>query len=44
MIEQSKREPYPIDLSDAEWEKVEPHIPKRKTKRGRKRDLPFERS
>ncbi len=41
MMKQSKREPYPTDLSDAEWEKVEPYVPKRKTKRGRKRDHSF---
>lgn len=37
MAEQNKRKPYPTDLSDAEWQKIEPHIPKPKTKRGRKR-------
>ncbi len=41
MIEQSKRESYPTDLSDAEWEKVGYYIPKRKTKRGRKREHSF---
>ncbi|NJD78515.1 MAG: transposase [Candidatus Methanoperedens sp.] len=28
-------------MSDAEWEKVEPYIPKRKTKLGRKREHLF---
>ena len=37
MAEQTKRKPYPSDLSDAEWQKVEPHLPKRKSPRGRKR-------
>ncbi len=41
MIKRSKREPYPTDLSDTEWEKVEAHIPKSKTKRGRKREHSF---
>ncbi len=41
MIEQSKREPYPTDLSDAEWEKVETHIPKSIKERGRKREQSF---
>lgn len=41
MIEHIKREPYPTDLSDGEWEKVKPYIPKPKTKRGRKREHSF---
>ena len=28
---------YPSDLSDAEWEVLEPMMPKRQTKRGRPR-------
>lgn len=31
------RKPYPSDLSDAEWQKIEPLIPKPKSNRGRKR-------
>lgn len=42
MTEQSTvRRPYPSDLSDAEWQKLEPLIPKPKTKRGRKRKYPL---
>jgi putative transposase len=41
MAEYNKREPYPTDLSDAEYEKLEPHLPKPKTKRGRKRVYPL---
>ncbi len=41
MNEEIKRKPYQTDLSDGEWEKIEPHIPKRKTKRGRKREHSF---
>lgn len=38
MIEQNSiRKPYPTDLSDAEWQKIEPLIPKSESKRGRKR-------
>ena len=33
----STRKPYPSDLSDAEWQKIEPLIPKPKSNRGRKR-------
>jgi transposase len=44
MIEHIKRESYPTDLSDTEWEKVEPHIPKSKTKLGRKREHSFRES
>jgi putative transposase len=29
---------YQSDISDQDWQKVEPHIPKPKTKRGRKRE------
>jgi putative transposase len=38
MTKASARKPYPSDLSDAEWEQVEPHLPKRKSPRGRKRE------
>jgi putative transposase len=41
MYEQNKREPYPTDLSDDEWKRIEPHIPKPKTKRGKKREHPY---
>ena len=41
MTEQNKRTPYPTDLSDVEWQKIEPHIPKPKTKRGAKRVHPL---
>lgn len=41
MAEQNKRTPYPTDLSDTEWQKIEPHIPKPKTKRGAKRVHPL---
>ncbi len=30
------RKPYPSDLTDAEWQKIEPLIPKPRTNRGRK--------
>ena len=38
MTKPSERKAYPSDLSDAEWEQVEPHLPKRKSPRGRKRE------
>jgi len=38
MATQTKRNPYPSDLSDAEWQQIEPHLPKRKSPRGRKRE------
>jgi putative transposase len=41
MNERSKRKPYQTDMSDEEWKKIEPLIPKRKTKAGRKRVHPF---
>jgi len=42
MAEQSvTRKPYPTDLSDAEWQEIEPLIPKSKTNRGRKRKHPL---
>ncbi|MCX9086116.1 MAG: IS5/IS1182 family transposase, partial [Candidatus Methanoperedens sp.] len=28
MKEQTKREPYQTDLSDDEWHRIEPYIPK----------------
>jgi putative transposase len=31
------REAYPTDLSDAEYEQIEPHLPQRTSQRGRKR-------
>ena len=41
MGEQSKRKSYQTDMSDEEWNKIEPHVPKRKTKAGRKREHSF---
>lgn len=42
MAEQNvTRSPYPTDLSDAEWQEIEPLIPMPKTKRGRKRKHPI---
>jgi putative transposase len=41
MNELYKRKSYQTDMSDEEWKKIEPHIPKRKTKRGRKREHSF---
>ncbi|CAG1005612.1 hypothetical protein METP2_03675 [Methanosarcinales archaeon] len=41
MSKHTVRKSYQTDLSDKEWEKIEPHIPKRKAKRGRKREHPF---
>ncbi len=41
MYEPNERKPYPTDLSDGEWEKIEHCIPKPKTKRGRKREHSF---
>ena len=35
------RKSYPTDLSDAEWQKIEPLVPKPKTNRGRKRKHPI---
>ena len=37
MTEQNKRTSYPTDLSDAEWQRIEPHLPKRTSPRGRQR-------
>jgi len=36
------KKPYPNDLSDAEWQKNEPLIPKPRTNRGRKRKHPVQ--
>jgi putative transposase len=41
MAEQNERKPYSTDLSDVEYQKIEPHLPKPKTKRGRKRVYPL---
>jgi putative transposase len=41
MAEQNKRKAYPTDLSDAEWQTIEPLLPKRKSPRGRRRQVPF---
>jgi putative transposase len=41
MAKKKKRKSYPTDLSDAEWEKVELYIPKRKSKFGRRREHSF---
>jgi putative transposase len=41
MTEQNTRKPYPTDLSEVEYQKIEPHLPKPKTKRGRKRIYPL---
>jgi putative transposase len=35
------RKSYQSDISDKEWQIIEPHIPKSKTKRGRKREHPL---
>ncbi len=35
------RKSYQSDLSDKDWQIIEPHIPKPITKRGRKREHPF---
>lgn len=35
------RKTYQSDISDKDWEKVDPHIPKPKTKKGRKRQHPL---
>jgi putative transposase len=32
---------YPSDLTDEEWEVLRPMMPKRKSKRGRPREVPF---
>ena len=36
MPNQSRRVPYPIDLSDNEWEVIKPYIPSFRSNRGRK--------
>ena len=41
MAESTSRKPYPSDLSDVEWQKIEPLIPKPRTNRGRKRKYPL---
>ena len=42
MAEQNNtRKPYPTDLTDAEWQFIEPLLPKPRTKRGRKRQHPL---
>ncbi len=42
MAEQNNaRKSYPSDLTDAEWQKIEPLIPKPKSNRGRKRKHPI---
>jgi putative transposase len=41
MAERNEKEPYSTDLSDAEYQKIEPHLPKPKTNRGRKRIYPL---
>lgn len=37
MTESSKKTPYMTDLSDEEWQRIEPHLSKPSTTRGRKR-------
>jgi putative transposase len=41
MSEPNKRLPYPSDLSDNEWEIIEPLIPTPRTNRGKKRVHPY---
>lgn len=41
MSEHNTRKLYPTDLTDAEYQKIEPHLPKPKTKRGKKRVHPL---
>jgi transposase len=43
MSEINKRLPYPSDLSDTEWEIIEPLIPTPRTNRGKKRFTPIEK-
>ena len=38
--QQNKRKPYPTDLTDAEWQRIEPYVPKPKP-RGRPRKHPI---
>ncbi|MDW8292794.1 MAG: transposase [Anaerolineae bacterium] len=33
----SKRKRYPTDLTDTQWVRIEPHLPRRTSPRGRKR-------
>jgi transposase len=44
MPEPNKRLPYPSDLSDKEWEIIEPLIPTPRTNRGKKRVHPLSRN
>ncbi len=37
MSEQNTRKPYPTDLTDAEWQRIAPYLPERKSPRGRHR-------
>lgn len=37
MNEHNQRKPYPTDLTDAQWQLIEPLLPKRKSPRGRRR-------
>lgn len=41
MAEQNKRKSYPTDLTDAEWQQIEPYLPKRKSPRGRQPVHPY---
>jgi putative transposase len=41
MSEQIKRIPYTSDLSDNQWEIIEPYIPAPQTTRGKKRIHPY---
>lgn len=37
MSEQKERKSYPTDLTDAEWQEIEPYLPTRQSPRGRHR-------
>ena len=41
MLEQTKRIPYPSDISDREWEIIKLYFPNPRTTRGRKRIHPY---
>lgn len=41
MLEQTKRTPYPSDISDREWEVIKLYFPNSRTNRGRKRVHPY---
>jgi len=41
VIEQTKRIPYPSDISDREWEIIKLYFPNPRTNRGRKRVHPY---